>query len=94
MRLIIKSAVRRDLAQIAEYIARDNPRRATSFAVELSVKIESIAERPLSFPEHEDWPDGYRSALHHKYQIIFRVEGDAVIVLRILHGARNIVDII
>jgi plasmid stabilization system protein ParE len=29
-----------------------------------------------------------------KYHIIFRVKGDAVIILRILHGARNIVDII
>ena len=94
MKLVIKSAVRMDLRDIADYFARDNPQRARTFAAELSAKIKDLAERPYSFPEHEEWTAGLRSALFHKYHIIFTIDGDAVVVLRILHGARNIVDIV
>lgn len=94
MKLIIKSVVRKDLRDIADYIARDNPQRARTFAAELSAKVQEVAERPYSFPEHEEWTAGFRSALFHKYHIIFTIDNDTVIILRILHGARNIADIV
>jgi toxin ParE1/3/4 len=92
MKLIIRAAVRADLSQIAAYIARDNPARAVSFAQELTTKIRAISDRPLTFPARDEWGAGLRAALHANYYIIFRVEIDRVIVLRILHAARNIPD--
>jgi toxin ParE1/3/4 len=86
----IKDAARMDLREIAIYIARDNPDRSESFVEELLVRIETIGERPLSFPERNDWGEGIRRALHGRYLILFRVRDDRVEILRILHGARDI----
>lgn len=89
MKLFVRAAARQDLQSIAEYIARDNPARAQSFAQELADKIRSVAERPLSFPARSDWGPDLRSATHGRYRIIFRVELETVSVLRILHSARD-----
>lgn len=94
MKLVIRAAVRADLSDIAAYISRDNPERANSFAGELTARIRTIAERPLTFPARDEWGLGLRAALHANYYIIFRVEADRVIVLRILHAARNIPDLV
>jgi len=94
MKLEIRSAARCDLAEISAYIARDNPLRASSFARDLSDKIRMVADRPLSFPARDEWQTGARSAVHGKYHIVFRVEEKRVIVLRILHAARNLPDIV
>lgn len=93
MKLKIREAARSDLAEIAAYIAQDNPLRATSFAKELADKIRTVAERPMSFPARFDWQIGLRAATHGRYHIVFRVEDNCVIVLRILHAARNLPDL-
>jgi toxin ParE1/3/4 len=90
----IAAIAQKDLHEIGAYIARDNPRRAISFAAELVAKIHQIAERPLSFPLRDEWRDGLRCALHGHYQIIFIIKDEQILILRILHGARNIPDII
>jgi toxin ParE1/3/4 len=94
MKLVIKSVAKKDLRNIATYIGKDNPERAISFVAEIDQKIRLLTERPFSFPAHEEWQDGLRSALHGQYHIIFEVADDEVIVLRVLHGARNIADIL
>jgi toxin ParE1/3/4 len=94
MKLIIKSAAKKDLRNIATYIGKDNPKRAVSFVAEINQKIRLLTERPFSFPAHEEWQQSVRSALHGQYHIIFEVTGNEIVVLRVLHGARNIADII
>jgi len=90
MKFRIASAARQDLREIAEYIARDNPVRAVSYVKELNDRIRSVAVRPLIYPERESWRKGLRSAHHGRYHIVFRIEGDVVEFLRVLHGARDI----
>lgn len=94
MKLIIRSAVRRDLQDIAEYIARDNSEGAIIFAQQLVDKINQIAAQPLIYPQKEGWGEAVRSALYRHYHIIFVIEDNTVIILRILHGARDIPDLI
>ena len=94
MKLIIRAAVRRDLQDIADYIARDNPETAVGFARQLVNKVNQIAEQPFIFPIKEELGINLRSALHGHYHIIFEIDGDNVIIFRILHGARNIPDIL
>jgi toxin ParE1/3/4 len=89
MKFRIVSAAQRDLRQIAEHIAHDNPPRARSFVGELNAKIRKVAAQPLIYPAREEWGTGLRSAAHRNYQIIYRVEPDRVVVLRVLHGARD-----
>jgi toxin ParE1/3/4 len=94
MKLVVKAKARKDLRDIATYIARDNPQRAISFITELNGTIRHVAERPQIFAVRDEWGGSRRSALHGHYHIIFEAAGDTVTVLRVLHGARNIPDII
>jgi toxin ParE1/3/4 len=75
---------------IADFIRRDNPQRAESFSEELAQKIETIAERPQSFPARPEFGRAIRSALHGNYLILFRFENEEVVIARVIHGARDI----
>jgi plasmid stabilization system protein ParE len=44
----------------------------------------------LSFPAREEWHPDLRSALHRPDVILFRVAGDHVEIVRVLHSARDI----
>lgn len=79
-----------DLDAIFAYIAEDNPLRAVSFIDEIITRFDAIAERPLSFPSREDLTPGLRAGLHRPYLILFRVDGDTVQIVRVIHGARDI----
>lgn len=80
----------RDLEAIGDYIARNNPERAVSFIRELRAKCLGLAELPHGFPlvlRYE--AHGIRRRGHRDYLIFYRVEEGRVIVLHILHGARD-----
>ncbi|WP_454753716.1 type II toxin-antitoxin system RelE/ParE family toxin [Cupriavidus necator] len=82
-----------ELEAIADYIARDNPRRALSFVQELRDRCLSLADMPLAFPLVPRYEDrGIRHRVHGNYQIFYRVLGDPparIDVLHVLHSARN-----
>ncbi len=82
-----------ELEAIADYIARDNPRRALSFVQELRDWCLSLADMPLAFPLVPRYEDrGIRHRVHGNYQIFYRVVGDPparIDVLHVLHSARN-----
>ncbi|MDX6007219.1 type II toxin-antitoxin system RelE/ParE family toxin [Cupriavidus necator] len=82
-----------ELEAIADYIARDNPRRALSFVQELRDRCLSLADMPLTFPLVPRYEDrGIRHRVHGNYQIFYRVLGDPparIDVLHVLHSARN-----
>jgi toxin ParE1/3/4 len=90
MKFRIAPSARHGLREIAAYIARDNPERAESFIRELGAKIRSVAVQPLIYPSRDEWQAGLRSALHHRYHIVFRIDNGSVVILRVLHGARDI----
>jgi plasmid stabilization system protein ParE len=63
---------------------------------DLMKAIASLEDSPLRcprVPEKEDDSGNIRQLIFggkwHGYRIIFKVEGDAVIVLQVRHGARN-----
>ncbi|WP_349604839.1 type II toxin-antitoxin system RelE/ParE family toxin [Cupriavidus sp. DF5525] len=82
-----------ELEAIADYIARDNPRRALSFVQELRDRCLSLADMPFAFPLVPRYEDrGIRHRVHGNYQIFYRVLGDPparIDVLHVLHSARN-----
>lgn len=90
MRVVISRDAERDLEQIADFIAEDNPLRAASFVVELNDKARDLGSFPERFPiapqlEHL----GIRRRSYGSYLIFYRIEPDRVVVLRYLHGARD-----
>ncbi len=76
----------RNLEEILQYIAADNPQRATSFAQELRDKVENLAAFPgLGRPGRV--PGTRELVLHPNYLAIYRVQGDDVHILRVHHTA-------
>jgi len=75
---------------IGDYIGRDNAARALSFIQELTDRCASLADMPLAYPILERYEaKGIRRCVHGNYQIFYRVDGDRLYVVRVLHGARD-----
>jgi toxin ParE1/3/4 len=80
----------RDLEEIGDYIAIDNPARAVSFVRDLREKCLGLADLPLGFPAVPRYEAlGIRRRSHGRYAIFYRLTASAIIVLHIVHGARN-----
>ncbi|KVN88596.1 plasmid stabilization protein [Burkholderia ubonensis] len=82
-----------ELEAIADYIARDTPRRAVTFVREIRDKCVSLAEMPFAFPLVPRFErHGVRHRVYGNYQIFYRVVGDPptqIDILHVLHGARD-----
>ena len=80
-----------DLAAVADFISRDNPQRAVSFVRELRSKCLILADFPRAYPLLPRYEQrGIRRRSHRDYLILYRVTGDHVDVLRIVHGRRDL----
>ena len=90
MNVIILDSAYRDLAEIADFINIDSPKRALSFVEKLLSRCESLADLSLAFPlipRYEQY--GIRRLPYRDYLIFYRVQGECLEVLHILHGARD-----
>ncbi|MBL8265982.1 MAG: type II toxin-antitoxin system RelE/ParE family toxin [Steroidobacter sp.] len=79
-----------DLAEITDFIALDNPERASQFEDELIEHAQRIARAPLAYTERTDLRPGLRSCSHGAYVIFFTLDDRGVRIERILHGARDL----
>lgn len=90
-RFILSSEAGDDLEEIVRFIAQDNPSAARRFLAKLRREIARIADTPGLGHQRTDltdlavrfWPVG-------RYLIIYRTEPDAIEVVRVLHGARDV----
>jgi plasmid stabilization system protein ParE len=90
MNVIWSSAAVADVENIRDYIAPDNRERAISFVVEITVAGEGIADMPRAFGlvprlEHR----GIRKRTFGRYLIFYRIVGESVQILHVVHGARD-----
>jgi toxin ParE1/3/4 len=88
--LRISPAAERDLEEIADYIAQDNPRRALSFIAELRQTAADIKSNPLAWPERSDLLPGLRMRPFGQYLVFYRPDQNSVRIERILHASRDI----
>ncbi len=75
------------LDDIADYIARDNPARATTFVTELRdrvniLKLHQVGRAGRVFGTKE-------LVLHKNYVAVYRVKGDEVQILTVMHVAQS-----
>jgi toxin ParE1/3/4 len=90
MKLVIADEARDDLARIGERIAQDNPRRAVTFIDEIEAHCERISVTPLAYPLLPGREaTRLRRAVHGNYLIFYRIDPDHVVVVHVLHGARD-----
>jgi toxin ParE1/3/4 len=80
----------RDLEGIADFIAQDNPRRAVSFVTEIHQACSRLVDAPRGHPLIEHPSGDIRRAVYKPYSIFYMLDGEDVLIDRILHGARDI----
>jgi toxin ParE1/3/4 len=88
-RLVFSPRANADLEEIGDFIARDNPVRAAAFVEELHEHCAAILAAPASYAPREELGAGVRMAVHGRYLILFRANGDVVRIERVLHSARR-----
>ena len=76
------------LDEIAGFIAKDNPNRATSFVLELRAAVTKLQAHP-GMGQAGRVPGTRELVLHQNYIAIYRVRGDDLEILRLHHAARN-----
>ncbi len=90
MRLEIAERAERDLEEIGDHIAQDNPLAADRVVEAIESKFATIGINPLLYAPQDDIAPGFRRALVGAYSIWFRiVDRKAVRIERIVHGARD-----
>jgi plasmid stabilization system protein ParE len=90
MIVVITAAAEHDLETIADRIAQYNPDRALTFLAELRRRCETLIDAPEGYalvPRYEAL--GIRRRPYHDYLIFYQVAGEAIEILRALHGARD-----
>jgi len=80
-----------DINSIWNYVAQDNPAAADGVEQEIQQAIEKLAKNP-NFGHFRDdiAPREYRFYRIFSYLIIYRIEEDILIVVRVIHGARDL----
>ena len=90
MIVVIAAEAEADLEQITAYVAEQSPRSALNLMCELRERCESLPDAPRGYPlvpryEHL----GIRRRPFGRFLIFYRISGDTIEVIHILHGARD-----
>ena len=95
MKFIFSRPSLQDVAEIGNWIARDDPVRADRFVEEIRTCCQDLCAYPLAYPILEDFPrQGVRHRVFGRYVICYRIERDRVIVIAVLNGARDVTAIL
>lgn len=95
MKVILSRNAERDLEEIGDWIARNDPVRAASFVGELRRACKGIGKAPRSYPLVDKSRDSaLRRRVHGNYLIFYDIGTVAVEILHVLHGARDYAQIV
>jgi plasmid stabilization system protein ParE len=95
VKVAFSRSAERDVEEIGDWIAQDNPDRAISFVAELREACQAIGSSPRGCPLVDATRDPVlRRKVYGNYLIFYDIGPDAVEILRILHGARDYAQIV
>jgi plasmid stabilization system protein ParE len=83
-----------DARNLRDNIARNSEAYADRFVQKIIEAVEKAAAFPLigrRVPEADD--DTIREILYRKYRIVYRFEPDRILVLMVIHGARDLTQV-
>jgi toxin ParE1/3/4 len=89
MHCLFTAEAEKDLENIADYIALDNPSRAVSFIQEIRERCQRVTDAPQGYPLAPEYGNAIRKLPFGNYVIFYTLSADAVIVLHITHSARE-----
>ena len=90
MKLVWSEPALADIESIRDYIRRDSEFYAGRFINRIIETVESIVELPARgrlVPEADD--PSIRELLFQSYRIMYRTESTRIIILAVVHGARD-----
>lgn len=91
MKFRISRTADRDLDEIWLHIARDNPEAADRVDEAIHDAMRSLAEMPGMGHRRADVTNSqYRFWKVYSYLIAYRLQGSTLIVVRVIHGARDL----
>ncbi len=91
MRCFFTHRAERDLTEIGRFIASNDVVRAASFVAEMRQTCEELTDRPKAYPVVVTCDERQlRRLVFGRYLIFYLVEPDNVVIVRILHGARDV----
>jgi toxin ParE1/3/4 len=79
-----------DLDEVLEYIAEHRPLTAKSVAARIREKLELLAKQPLLGEHSPEFGSDYRRFTVERWVILYKLEGGAVEIHRIVDGARDL----
>ena len=86
-----------DLLSIYDWIADDSPARATSFTEKLDKRISNLSTHPYlgRLPKDDKLRAfGYRVLVIESFLVFYVVRGQRIEIHRVVHGSRNLDDIV
>lgn len=87
-------AADRDAEEIFAYIARDDPLAAQEHIQSLFRAAKRLADFPESGRGRPEIGPGARTILVGRYLLLYRVGADSIDILRIVHGARELSELL
>ena len=90
-RVEITRSAERDVIGIYEYIERRSPERAVKWFAEIERQAQTLRQHPKRcpvIPEADDIGIECRHLIWGNYRTVFRIEGSAVYIVRVIHGTQ------
>lgn len=83
-----------DLIEIFRYISRDNPPAAEKLVRAVNSKCELLARSPMIGRARPELRSDLRSFPYEAYLILYRIIDGGVEIVRVVHAARNLDDLV
>ena len=90
MQLVISPEARKDLGDIWDYIATNNMEAANALYDEFLRQFELLVSMPNMGRAQDELSANLRSLAVRRYLVFYRVENEELIVVRVLHSARDV----
>lgn len=88
-KLIFSPRAERDLQEIGDWNARDNPERAVSFVADIVETCRTLLQFPRRFRTAPQFGPDAHCCPYGNYRIYYDVLIDAVEIITIIHAARS-----
>jgi plasmid stabilization system protein ParE len=86
-----------DLLEIFDFIAQDSPKRALSYLEKLDKRVGLLEHNPElgRIPRNQKLREfGYRVLIVESYLFFYIIRGQLIEIHRVVHGSRNLDDLI
>lgn len=90
MKFIVPAHAKRDALNIYSYLVNRNPAAADRILERIERKIEQLREFPLIGPPRPRLAAGVCAAVVGTHLVLYKVDDEAVIVLRIIEGRMDV----